>query len=299
MTDITALRYNALVDRIEKTLGNGISTYGYGQQKQSQRVTANADDITNEQMSAIYIDMVFLHLHQQGSNLPTEIALIEQDDLIIENDPENKKGIVQYENFMTTLEDNRFLVDIDTQISVESTFASSSTTKTWNQELIHEFSIQFNDANHRRHFFNAGGEIQFSAQLLGGTGLKTDNWKSLFANMGTIKFNYNRTTTTAFLPNSTITTTNKGNYDLNNIYQTVFVKTGSGTYADNQYVINAKSVNASRIDIEIKFEDNTGGIVDENVNGELTSFIQIARPNSDQVSVEAPTMTILKSFVGT
>ena len=291
MTNITANRYNSLVDRIRRTLGEGTSTYGYGQIPAAEKITADVNIVTDEQMRNLFNDMFAMHNHQQGPNVPLDaIGFIFEDDIALEDDPVDKKGIVQYEQFMDTLEDNRLLVDFASQISVEGTTASNGTNIAWTDELTHEFSVQFLSPNHRRHFFNAGGEIYFTAGLTGGSGAATEDWRALLSGVGQVKFNYNRTTSTA-LPDPRITATSIGNYQLNTEYQTVFDRTASGTYTDNTYKIEAKSISASGIQFRITF-DNTAGEVD----GELQSIVELARPDSDQVRLPAPTTTLIRNL---
>jgi hypothetical protein len=92
------------------------------------------------------------------------------------------------------------------------------------------------------------------------------------------------------------------------IYQTVFVKpAAAGVYLENDYNIqvkkNAADNTATILTFEIQFRDDDsgdspitplpkGGIVggvDENIDGTLTSTVQIFRPTGANVSLTAPT----------
>ena len=304
MADITAARYNNLQARINEVLGNGSGTTGYGQILTSSQVIApsgatDADLITAEDMINLYTDMVKARVHQVGPPAPTEIAQVAVSDLVYEDDPVGKTGIVQFDNFMTTLENDKLLVDTNSQTSTETAgTVSNSRTSAWNGTITHEFTVTFADANIRRHFFNAGGQILLSANITGGSGDKTNNWRAVLQNMGTVKLTYTNTTTTAPLPNSTITTTSIGNYDLTGTYQTIFSKTATGTYSDNDYTVKAKQNNAAQIQIRIEFNDDAGPNpnYDENVNGTLSSNIQIIRPTGDNVEVVAPSFANISTL---
>lgn len=296
MADISAARYNNLQARINEVLGNGSGTTGYGQTLDSFQViapggTSDVDLIEADHMINLYSDMIRARVHQVGPPPPTNIAQVAPTDLVYEDDPVGKTGILQFENFMTILENDKLIVDTATQTSTETAGnISNSRSTSWNGTITHEFTVTFDNANHRRHFFNAGGEILLSANITGGSGAKTNDWRAVLQNMGTIKMNYTRTTTTAPLPNATITTSNIGNYDLTGTYRTVFVKTASGTYAANDYTVKVKENNASQIQVLVEFNDDAGPNpnYDENVNGTLTSSIQIIRPTGSNVEVKVP-----------
>lgn len=304
MSDISAARYNNLQARIQEVMGTGSGTTGYGQILQSYQIFApggntEADIVDADHMINLYADMIKARVHQVGPPPPNDIAQVTDTDLVYEDDPVGKTGIVQFENFMTILENDKLLVDTASQTTTEAAGGISNTRTTeWNGTVTHEFTVTFNDANHRRHFFNAGGEILFSANITGGSGDKTLNWRAVLENMGTIRLNYTRTTTSAPLPNSTITTTNIGNYDLTGNYQIIFTKTATGTYSANDYTIKAKELNATSIQFRVEFNDDAGPNpnLDENVNGVLASNIQLIRPTGTNVEVVAPAFTNISTL---
>jgi hypothetical protein len=204
---------------------------------------------------------------------------------------------------MTDIESDKLTVDA-TQASTEAAISSQRTTS-WNGTITHSFTVTFTDADHRRHFFNSGGEIWFDATLTGGSGSKDTDWQTILTNMGTIKFDHTATTSTG-----TGTGTAIGNYDLTSTYQTLFTKAGSAAvYSENEYEVRAKENSGSIIEFEVRFEDNdtgdqqpnsdsvgggddgqdpAGPAVDENVGGTLDSTIRQRRATGSNVSVPSP-----------
>lgn len=286
---ITAARFNNMQARIAAIMGNGSGTDGYGQTLQSSQVSVG-EVVTAAHMANLYVDMRDARIHQTGST-PSSIAEIQSNDLIAEETSTGtnatEKGIADFENLLPTIESDKFLI-ASSQASIESSTSSSRTTD-WNGVITHVFTVNFKNSDHRRHFFNAGGEIRFSAQLTNASSSKDSDWQTLLSNMGTIKFGYTSTTSTGSGSGSSI-----GNYDLTGSYQQLFIKTGSGAYSENDYNIQAYAPSASQIRFRIEFRDDDTGTptgfeaVDENVTGDITSTIQQYRPTGSYVSVPSP-----------
>jgi len=328
MTLITATRFQNLQQRIEDILGNGAAQRGYGQgsgagygsEVSSYPVSNNPSGnlsfiISAADLNAVFADMVRCRIHQIGTQ-PEEIALLvanlnvaaEDTSFFINNqgsvtnDPDgNKKGIVDFENLMTQIEIDRFLAH-PSQMSIESGIISSRNTA-WNGTIRHEFTVSFRNADHRRHFFNSGGEIRMSAGLTyTGTEAKTQDWQTMLSNIGTVKFSYNNTLSDGGGASLTI-----GNYQLTSTYQRIFTKQRTGgVYSANNYFIDAREVDNQQIRFRISFVDDDIGSgpapgaplnpiselnkVDENVKGNLESNIRIFRASSNtSVRVPAPT----------
>lgn len=296
---ISAARYNFIQGRIAALLGPGSGDKGYNNSVSSFAVPVG-NEVTAAHMNNLKTDYTSIYVHLFGSlpggiiaqNVNTRVKSAETglvwDDLFAE-----------YETQITNLENNRFLIDPD-YAAVESSGINSTRTTVWGgtalpQSVTHEFTVSFNTPNARRGFFNAGGEIRFSASLTHSLGptdpnyQKTVDWASMLSAMQTVKFNY--TSTNSYNLNGTIedvsddtlngagTGTNVGNLDLTSNYQTIYTKTGSGVYTDNLYTIQAKLDSDSRIRFLITFNDGDvgSGGADERVNGTLTSNISHLR----------------------
>lgn len=287
---ISAARYNQLQGRIAALLGAGVGDKGYNQSVDSAPVPIG-DTVLVTHMNNLYNDFRDVYVHIYGI-LPTTINTVTSSNEITE------ALHAEYETLISTLETNRFAVDSDyADLEAAGVNSSRSSASLWGgdgdpQFLEHEFTITFASANARRGFFNAGGEIRFSATLTPGTSSpsdpnysKTINWQGMLSAMGTISFKYNSTTKTG-----SGTGTSIGNLGLTSTYQTIFTKTGSSSYSDNQYFIQAKEDNSSKIRFKITFQDAVpGGLsVDERVHGDLSSTINQYRATGSYVENPSP-----------
>jgi len=158
------------------------------------------------------------------------------------------------------------------------------------QSVFHEVRLTFANANARRHYFNTGSEIRFTASLTNFSGdvtgqSKFDNWSGMLTGMETISFKSIETTNTGSGTAQAI-----GNFDLTENFQTIFIKSGSSLYSDNTYVIKAKELNSSTIIFLIEFNDlhsgsGTGGFenIDDPVEGLLTSSVSQFRATGTSI----------------
>jgi len=193
--------------------------------------------------------------------------------------PDANKGVNDFGAAITDLEAAPLTVDSG-NLSAENKLAYTDTgmayTSNWGSAgdlgIYLEFDVTFaggynckNDAgadvaatasDHRRHFFNAGGEIQIKSDITNGNGGQKDNdWNTLVGNTGTISMS--STTTT-----STISGTPEavGFWDLTTTYQTIFTKNGSqAEYAENYYRIRAKLQSTNAVRFEVRFQDADTG----------------------------------------
>jgi hypothetical protein len=202
------------------------------------------------------------------------------------SDPDGfKKGIVAFETLMTQVQADKAVMH-PSQVALEPGI-SSARSSAWNGLLTHEITVTFDDAAHKRYFFNTGGEIRVSANNTGASTPKGLDWNQLCSQVGTIKFAAETTTST------TGGGTSIGNYGLTSAFQDIYQKVGSGTYsavyAGNIYTVKARSDIDTRIIFRIEFNDIViDNNVDNNVDGRLESIIQHYRASGD-VSVVAPT----------
>jgi hypothetical protein len=320
MTEITAARIVNLQSSLELILGNGGGQNGYGQGQGvgygpeiSSYPVGNDPSgnlsiiISAADVNALFADMLRCRIHQIGT-APTEIAQIVQnlnvvglnssffidDQGIVTTDPDGaKKGIVDYENLMTQIEADKFLAH-PSQMSLENGITAVRTTA-WNGIITHEFTVSFLNADHRRHFFNSGGEIRFSSNNSNSNTSKGQDWNAMLVGIATVIFNYQRTLSTA----SAGTGSNIGNYQLSNSYQLLYRKvrsTGAVVYNGNEYTIEGRQSSNSQLQFRVRYADISDNLnnrnVDENVDGRLESNIRIFRASSDiSVKVPAPNFT--------
>lgn len=309
---ITAAQYNDLQTRIQKVLGNGTGDYGYGQAIQSSSV-AITQTVLASHMNDLYSDTVDARTHQSGT-VPTTIAQLSATEIIgadASNSPnETVKGHNDYNAVIGLTETDR-LVAAAGQMSAENKITSTRTTNWGNSPDViqHVVSVNFpggqstkttsganhtaSGADHMRYFFNSGGEIRFNASFASGSGAKFNDWNNMVTNMGTIKFGRSGTTATG-----TGTTSVIGYANITSTYQQIFRKTGSGVYAENDYIVEARIVGTDTLQFRIYFRDDDsgdqtglGGPVDENVGSTLTSTVSQYRATGSYVAVATPTYT--------
>ena len=301
MAIIDSARFNNLQSRIELIQGNGAGTNGYGQTTASSNVTSDGSDVVEARdINNIYTDMLNARVHQVGPNDIAIAQMVQNLNVIAENesffvnddgqviaDPDGlKKGIADFEDLMTDIETDKFLVHTS-QATLEDSI-NSVRTSAWNGLIYHEIYVTFDSEDARRHFFNTGGQIRFNAQNTLSSTPKGLDWAALCSEIGTVVFNYDSTISTGDGAGSSI-----GNYDLNGSDQVVYQKVGAGTYsgiyAGNLYTIKARSDIPTRIIFRIEFNDVvTDPRIDNNVDGRLESIVKHYRAVGDYVSVDAP-----------
>ena len=328
--NITAAKYNFLQGRIQTILGVGSGTSGYNQPVQSYSINVS-DDITATHLNNLYIDMTNARTHQTGIE-PTEISEVTQDLNVItdENDSffvsddgtqssdpaGDTKKFQAFEDLMTLIEQDKFVIDA-TQAGFRSAGINNSRTQIWGgnalpQTIVHEFVVKFSNENHRRAFFNSGGEIRIEASVIHNLSpgdnnyAKTNDWSNMLSAMKTIKFNYNSTDSFELVnaesgvsqPTNNGTGSAIGNYQLTSAYQTVYSKTGSGLYADNEYLIKAKENSNREISFRIEFVDDANGAggADEAVQGSTVSQVSVYRAEGVYVEVPYPSFQNLNTL---
>lgn len=258
------------------------------------------------------------------------VTRISGDDFSIDT-PETSKGINDYITEVSNVESNAGTINaFQATTTTGGAFGNSTRTDSWgtssNQSVYCELAVEFQGgynvtapilssggavigyetvqatgADHRRHFFNAGGEIRLSAFLNGSTAKDTD-WGTMLGNAGTIRFLKNQTTLTGTgRARDGLTDVDGlggidsaiGNYQLTTGYQLIFMKNGSqAEYAENYVQIYAKRNTAgNRITFQFEFNDVDAGDqtgigpgVDEPVlaaGGSMGAQIDLKRPTGD------------------
>lgn len=266
-------RYNNIQRRISAILGisqSGSPTTGYGETVNSDihYPLTESNKITANQYEDLYVDIVRARIHQIGA------ANFSVDPFVVGNYSVNQSNtdkieetyISSLESLMTTIETDKFLLDIS-QATIEN--IDNQTYSNWNNTVTHSITLSFLSDSERRHFFNSGGEIRFNANNnYTGTDLKTNEWKTMFSEMGNISFDHTET----FSNNNSGISSSIGNYDLTSSFQIVYQKLAS-TYNGNEYTILARENSSTQIEFQIQFSDNNTGNIDENVLGITTSSV--------------------------
>jgi hypothetical protein len=281
---ITAARYNAMQSKVANVLGVGQEQFGYGQIVSSTQLSVRSV-VTELEMQKLKTDIEKTHVHQFGA-LPS-VPTITNTQLI------TNAQYTSYETASESVLTNKNLIH-PTQASLENKIQSTRSLPwgviTRDDTIVHRVRVQFNSTNHARYFFNAGGEIRFSANIANGTGFKTANWANTLNSIGTVRFDYRRTYA------GNLPVRNIGFFQLTTEYQTVFVKGNTDLYQNptdpyesNYYMIDARlSDSLKDIIFRITFYDGNSNEYDESVNGTLTSSVSQYRPTGNYVEVATP-----------
>lgn len=286
------------------------STYGYNQS------ALTLDAATGETISASSSSEGYKNLQDEAQALATFTGV----SLFSSSSTDKVTGdSITASDWNNLMNDTKSLFDARLSIPSSSlttdSSGTSSRTTAWGSsgtpEITHVFTHSFSSEAHARGFYNAGGEVLFTASRSGGTsgssagtiGSQNSNWTSLLSAMGTLTFNLNNLTSSG----STGTSAGKGFYELTTSYQELYIKYGSGAYASNYYQIQA-AVNSTTNPTVVTFKvimrddhalgdgigadgidgnaDDSVGYVDS-VDGTITSTIQTKRANNGVV-VTAP-----------
>jgi hypothetical protein len=268
---IEATDYNTLQSKVSLILGNGQATdnFGYGQPVTSSQVSGPGvstpgDTVTAVQMQLLYDDMETAWIHQNGTatNINTLLKYIASEDVIgadetgtgityagdgsytIDN-ADNKGGINDFQTVMALIEGARTTVGAG-QTDTQYPTADSRITS-FNGDIDSEFTVTFNNADARRHFFNSGGQIKLSPSVdantvtNGQSTQRNQGWQSMLTTPGAISMGYNYTTYSGQSTNITKPDGEIGNDGLNtSAYQILIRRTAAaGDYSDSYWQVEA------------------------------------------------------------
>jgi hypothetical protein len=277
---VTASDFNGVQSTITTVLG----TY-YGQSLASSQVAATTSKITAAQWQALYTDILTAYNHQNSVNgtltYPTTSQTV-QAGIFNAYSTMATNCLTNYTNFYSGYSATQSF----STLSIPGGWGNSSTNT-----AIHTLNVTFSNATTASYYFNAGGQIRFTASLASNGSAKDNSWSSMLSHMGTIAFGVSNTTTLAGAVTPG-TGSNIGFNQLSGSYQLIYTKsTENSTYSPNQYNIYAL-ISGGTITFKIEFEDLSGpayqGIynIDEAVGGAATSASSLYyAAGASQVSV--------------
>jgi hypothetical protein len=308
--EIQATQYNSL-----RTSVSNILNTSYGQTLNSTAATSNLTEVSSDKKRDLFLDIQRTHVHHTAS-LNDDIAIPPAGVTIAADTSQNfnqttgaltsvtdgaKMGYNDYESAVTILSDfNPSTPNIWPAGNFTLGTATTSTRSTsWGgdgqiQSIYHVLTYTFSSETARNQYFNAGGELRFTASLTGTVNSKGTDWANLLTSIGTVRFNKWRLTAASGTPNPG----GSGLDSLLGVYRELFIKSGSGVYAENQYTIEARIESSTVLRFRIRFNDaDTGsGIspfgIDEPVQGTVTSTANTFRPNSSFVFNSQPVTAV-------
>ena len=282
-------------------------TYGYGQTLLSSLVSVGdiADDVHFARLKSDILKIA-THCGVETNALISSLPTISVGDII------DNSHLEQVEAALNLLVSNRFEVAVGqySDESLKDTLGNSINslrTTTWGNDLVytestvrHAFTVDFGSADRARYFFNAGGELRFTASRTGGVNSFQDQaWTQMLNAIGTVRFKHNQTFA------SSGTGSSIGYYQLTTTPQTVFTKNAGGVYIyATQYLPNDYTIvmscntadntlgDARYLYVTVYFnDDHTAFPGNDVVTGTLSSNIAIRRATGPNVEVIAPTAT--------
>lgn len=160
--------------------------------------------------------------------------------------------------------------------------------------------------DHRRHFFNTGGEINIKVSLATPFSAKEARWQEMLTNFGSLSFRANSTQKVGGTSGTTASGTGGqaaiGNYQLTTAYQQIAYKQAEpGTsYSENYMEVQARRVNQNTVRIKIILNDADQGdpTQDEDlltVGATITATVDLKRSTGD-IFITEPTFFENTSF---
>ena len=326
-SDIAHSDFNGAVNTINTVLGLGSGDVGYGQNTGLTEVAATTD-ITSTNMQSLKTALDTARNHQTGSaatagaivsgniigadasNTTTGNSVTRSStDTFSIDTPDATKGMNDYIQAANDAQTDRDASG-GSSISISTVYdygtANLTYTPSW-QRLRAIVQVSFAGGysasnadgttasasadDHRRHFFNAGGQILIDTRGVNNSGSKGNDWNTIIEAVGAVVISANSVSASSG-------TTSLSYRSLTTTYQTIMTKSGSsGVYAENEYYIEAALISGG-LTFRITYDDNdagdqtgSGGPVDESVNTDIQIRVRHNVPTSG-VIVPAGTWSI-------
>jgi hypothetical protein len=353
-SQITSQEWQDAFARIAQVLGNGSGQTGYGQFIEEQSIRGNLspnDELIGiEEWNGLIRNINRCSQHQSNTNQSnftlTSGRIIGADvdaasatftgDTYTLVGANTGRGVNDILDDITVIEANAaLLASGQFTLTTERAFLESQRNSPWGgdgdpDDLIYcdldvvfpggyetTNSVGSADAggdDHRRHFFNAGGDIRLSFNS-SNLSVKDQNWATLLQGAGTVIFGKNSTTSTGSgLARDGATDVDGGgidsaygNYQLTTSFATIFRKYGSSVYAANYVQVQVRRVGTDTIRFRVQFFDNAEGNpnFDERVlltsGSVMKAGIDLKRPSSatGNVNIPEPTSLVVTEFNNT
>ncbi len=281
--------FNGFIGNINDIVGIGNGDSGYGQDHLVMEELSSTQKIRASHWNKL-LNAIHVAADHQGTTVSvpesTSDPLFPSANKIIQLIPTLTADIA-------SVVANKLNYDL-AQVAIETNKISSSKTyvnpssgiPNWVGTVYYEFATNFSNDNHRRHFFNTGGEIRIGCDLApSGVDQQSLDWESLLNSVATIKMNVNTTVSSA-----SVGTPGIGFNSLTTAYQKVYTKGGTSSYySSNQLNVYAK-LNANHgVTVKVSFDDvyvpdsGTGWTGTDYVAGVLT--VQVDQQRADGVVV--------------
>ena len=281
---VTSSRYNIMQQKVAIVLGIGNLYLGYGQEVISTQVSRDVviDDV---HMNNLRTDMINTHVHQTGI-LPL-LTTVNEGEIITED------IWIEYEALANIIRANADEVFRDTQISTELKLTVTR-KQSWGgdaqpQRIYHDFDVTFLSYDELRHFFNTGGVIEFRPSITNTSGAKSQDWQALLSAISKVTYDKSGADCASGFPELI------GPLELTDQFQQLYIKTGSGIYVENTFIITARRID-NVITFSVEFFDGLANFSDEPVQGTLSNTIIQQRATGSYVEVPSPIYQNIKAL---
>jgi hypothetical protein len=290
---IRAADFNEFIGNINDIVGIGAGDSGYGQDSLVIEELTSTQKIRASHWNAL-LNSIHVAAQHQGTTVSipasTSDPLFPSASRVIEIIPTLETDIATVVANKLNYDPAQLVIETNKISSSQTYVDPSSGIPNWVGTVYYEFATTFNNDDHRRHFFNTGGEIRIGCDLSpSGVDQQSLDWETLLNSVSTIKMNVNTTFSSA-----SVGTPGVGFNSLNDTYQLVYTKGGTGSYSSNQLNVYAKLNVNYGVTIKVSFDDvhipntGTGWTGNDYVAGVLT--IQIDQQRADGVVI-IPTPT--------
>jgi len=287
-TPVIITEYNLIQSKVAHVLGVGADDYGYGQTVYSSQINESTKPlISADQWNVLRSDMLRVRQHQTGidesGNIPT----------VYKNTSITAATTNSYLTMAELIHRDRAL-DAPLSQSTREPLVSASRTSAWNNTLTHSITVNFENQNAARWYFNAGSSFEFSASRTGGSSTtKNTSWTNLLDGIGVISFSRLQTRNINYS-----TTTSVGYANLTQTNKLVYEKYDSTpSFELNRYAVYAKlGTTSAQVIFTIEFSDIADGSGDPNIDGNLLSSMKICRASGHNVTVARP--AAISTFTG-
>jgi len=290
---ILATDYNTFIGTVNTVIGNSASyqsTTGYGQ---STLASVSASGTVNASSWASLIAAVKLAATHQGTSIDLPAAALSTGDTIEALDG-STAGSTTYDlgAAVTAINSNKNNVDTGEQTTVAASTADTRSS-VWDDTINAEWYIQFASQVAADAFFNTGGEIHLSFTHPNGSTDQDNNWRDIFTTkIGTIKVGLSTLTRSGSGGTISGSATYAG---LTTSYAALFTGTniGSGQYAGNDIVINAKlDTTNHRVYFNTTLTDSHTPVAPSTVDEvSAGSTIEVGFRKSSTYTIATPTVT--------
>jgi hypothetical protein len=161
-------------------MGNGSASRGYGQTTFGSQKTTG-DTISANDFNNVRYDLLNASAHQNGTAAALSLAGNVSGQLINSADPD------AFLPSASTVDGDRF--NCHSSRKTTASAGGNSRTASWASNVGAIYTLNFNNANEARYFWNGGGRIRISSSRSGGAAsAQNTSWSSLLSSAGTQEF---------------------------------------------------------------------------------------------------------------